>query len=125
MVAEPTRVLVVDDEEDSRELIAEMLRDQDGVTVVGAASNVQEAVDLVRVLRPDIVILDWIMPNGGGPKAATDIRAACPETRILGISAGDPSHASHEMMMGGAAGFVPKGCSVEELASAIKSVLRW
>ncbi|HEU5143350.1 MAG TPA: response regulator transcription factor [Solirubrobacterales bacterium] len=122
---EPIRVLVVDDEEDSRTLLVEMLSDQEQVTVAGTASSPAEAVEVAQVLHPDVVLLDWIMPDGGGPKAATDIVAASPSTRVLGVSAGDPTHASHEMMMGGAHGFLPKGSSVEQLVDAIRSVARF
>jgi two-component system, NarL family, invasion response regulator UvrY len=123
--AEPIRVVVVDDEDDSRTLLVEMLSETDEVSVAGTASSPAEAVELAKVVRPDVVLLDWIMPDGGGPKAATDIVAASPQTRILGISAGDPTHASYEMMSGGAQGFLPKGSSVEQLVEAIRSVTRF
>jgi DNA-binding NarL/FixJ family response regulator len=123
--AEPIRVLIVDDEQDSRTLLVEMLSDQEHVTVAGTASSPAEAVEVAQVLHPDIVLLDWIMPDGGGPKAATDIVAVSPSTRVLGVSAGDPTHASHEMMMGGAHGFLPKGSSPEQLVDAIRSVARF
>ncbi|HEX9966481.1 MAG TPA: response regulator transcription factor [Solirubrobacterales bacterium] len=122
---EPIRVLVVDDEENSRTLLAEMLSETDEVIVAGTASSPAEAVEIAKVVHPDVVLLDWIMPSGGGPKAAADIVAVSPETRVLGISAGDPTHASYEMMMGGAQGFLSKGCSVEELVDGIRSVARF
>ena len=122
---EPIRVLVVDDEEDSRTLLVEMLDETDEVTVAGTASSPAEAIELAKEVRPDVVLLDWIMPDGGGPKAATDIVAASPSTRVLGISAGDPTHASYEMMTGGAQGFLSKGSSVEQLIDAIRSVTRF
>jgi DNA-binding NarL/FixJ family response regulator len=122
---EPIRVLVVDDEDDSRTLLAEMLSETDEVTVAGTAASSAEAVEIAKLIHPDVVLIDWIMPDGGGPKAATDIVAASPGTRVLGVSAGDPTHASHEMMMGGAHGFLPKGSSVEELVASIRSVARF
>jgi two-component system invasion response regulator UvrY len=122
---EPIRVLVVDDEEDSRTLLVEMLDETDDVALAGTASSPAEAVEIAKLVRPDVVLVDWIMPDGGGPKAATDIAAVSPATRVLGVSAGDPDHASHEMMMGGAHGFLPKGSSVEELVDAIRSVARF
>jgi len=123
--SEPIRVLVVDDEENSRTLLAEMLSETDEVIVAGTASSPAEAVEIARVMHPDVVLLDWIMPAGGGPKAAADIVAVSPQTRVLGISAGDPTHASYEMMMGGAQGFLSKGCSVERLVDGIRSVARF
>jgi two-component system invasion response regulator UvrY len=122
---EPIRVLIVDDEDDSRTLLTEMLRETDEVIVAGTASSPGEAVEVAKVVHPDVVLVDWIMPDGGGPKAAADVVAASPGARVLGISGGDPTHASHEMMMGGAQGFLPKGSSVEELVDAIRSVARF
>jgi len=122
---EPVRVLIVDDEEDSRVLLADLLSDLPEIEVVGAAQTVEEAVELVALMRPRVAIVDWMMPGGGGPKAANQIVAASPETRVLGISGGDPTHASYEMMQGGATGFVSKGCSSEELLDSIRSVTRW
>jgi DNA-binding NarL/FixJ family response regulator len=121
----PIRVLVVDDEEDSRVLLTELLSGRDDIQIVGAAASVEEALELADVLRPQVVLVDWIMPGGGGPKAATDLQAADPEIRILGISGGEPDHASYEMMRGGATGFVPKGSSADEIASAVRSITRW
>lgn len=117
--------MVVDDEDDSRTLLVEMLSDAEEVIVAGTASSPGEAVEIAKVVHPDVVLVDWIMPDGGGPKAATDIVAASPSTRVLGVSGGDPTHASHEMMMGGAHGFLSKGASVEELVAAIRSVARF
>ncbi|HYP54863.1 MAG TPA: response regulator transcription factor [Solirubrobacterales bacterium] len=122
---EPIRVLVVDDEDDSRTLLVEMLSETGEVIVAGTASSPGEAIEVAGVVHPDVVLIDWIMPDGGGPKAATDIVAASPSTRVLGVSAGDPTQASHEMMMGGAHGFLPKGSSVEQLVDAIRSVARF
>lgn len=122
---EPIRVLVVDDEDDSRTLLVELLSETDEVIVAGTASGPGEAVELAKVVHPDVVLIDWIMPDGGGPKAATDIVAASPSTRVLGVSGGDPDQASHGMMMGGAHGFLPKGSSVEQLVEAIRSVARF
>jgi DNA-binding NarL/FixJ family response regulator len=122
---EPIRVLVVDDEEDSRILLTEQLSEHSQIVPVGAASSIEEAIDLAHVLHPHVVLVDWVMPGGGGPKAAADILASSPETRVLGISGGEETHASYEMMRGGATGFVSKGCTTEELVAAIRSVLRW
>jgi DNA-binding NarL/FixJ family response regulator len=123
--SEPIRVLIVDDEEDSRVLLSDLLSDQPEVEVVGAAQTVEEAVELVGLMRPRVAIIDWMMPGGGGAKAANHIVAAGPEIRVLGISGGDPTQASYEMMQGGATGFISKGCDAQELLDAIRSITRW
>lgn len=118
-------VLVVDDQADSRVLVREMLSDRPEVEVVGEAATGDEALELCAELKPRVVLMDWIMPDGGGPKAATAITAAFPETRVLGFSSGDATHASYELMREGAVGFVSKGSAPDELVDAIVSAARW
>ena len=121
----PIRVLVADDDEDIRELLADMINREDAVELVGAAEDANSAIELAEQTEPDVAVLDWMMPNGGGPKAATEITARWPETRIVGISAGDAVSASLQMGTTGAVAFLEKGFSRQELVEAIQSAVRW
>ncbi len=121
----PIRVLIADDDEDTRAWLTLVLNDEASVEVVGFASDTQEAVELVEELKPDVAILDWAMPGGGGGKAAQAIKAGNPSTQIVAYTGMDAASASHDMLTAGAVGFVQKGGEPSELISAIHSAVRW
>jgi DNA-binding NarL/FixJ family response regulator len=123
--AKTIRVLVADDDEDIRELLADMVNKDDSVELVGTAEDAISAVSLAEETEPDVAVLDWMMPNGGGPKAAEELKSKREEIRIVGISAGDPFVASTQMGSTGAVAFLEKGFSRDELIEAIHSAVRW
>jgi DNA-binding NarL/FixJ family response regulator len=122
--AKPIRVMVADDDEDIRELLASMITRDDSVELVGTASDANSAIELAEKEEPDVAVLDWKMPNGGGPKAAEAMKSKREEIRIIGISAGDPVSASLQMGTTGAVAFLAKGFSRDELIEAIQSAVR-
>lgn len=121
----PIRVMVADDDEDIRELLADMINREDSVELVGAASDANSAIKLAEEEQPDVAVLDWMMPNGGGPKAAETMKSNRDDIRIVGISAGDAFVASTQMGTTGAVAFLEKGFSRAELIEAIQSAARW
>ena len=121
----PIKVLIADDDEDTRVWLAAILEDEDTVEIVGAATDTDEAVKMAGELSADVAILDWNMPGGGGGKAATDIKAQNPSTEIVAFTGMDPSAASYDMMSAGAVAFVQKRCEAGELIDAIHSAARW
>ena len=123
--AKPIRVMVADDDEDIRELLSDMINREDAVELVGAAEEANSAIKLAEETEPDVAVLDWMMPNGGGPKAAAEITANSPDVRIVGISAGDAVSASLQMGTTGAVAFLEKGFTRQELVEAIQSAVRW
>ena len=123
--SKPIRVLVADDDEDIRELLADMINRDDAVELVGAAEDANSAIELAEQTEPDVAVLDWMMPNGGGPRAAEVMKSKRDEIRIVGISAGDAVSASLQMGSTGAVAFLEKGFSRQELVEAIQSAVRW
>ncbi len=123
--SKPIRVLVADDDEDIRELLADMINRDESVEPVGAAEDANSAIALAEQTEPDVAVPDWMMPNGGGPKAAETMKSKRDEIRIVGISAGDPVSASLQMGTTGAVAFLEKGFSRAELIEAIQSAVRW
>ena len=117
-------MLVADDDDDIRELLAAMVNRDDSVELVGTATDANSAIALAEETEPDVAVLDWMMPNGGGPKAAEELKAKREEIRIVGISAGDPFVASTQMGTTGAGAFLEKGFSRDELIEAIHSAVR-
>ena len=99
------RVLVVDDNERVRHGIADILKDDFQVC---EAEDGVEAVEMVRYLKPDVVLLDLSMPVMGGGAAAQVIRAVSPATRIVFISVDDSPHVASLVKSTGADGFISK-----------------
>jgi len=81
------RVLVADDEASVREFVASVLRSDGRFEIVGEAGHGRDAVRMAALGRPDVVILDLMMPVMGGLHAIPELRRACPTARILVMSA--------------------------------------
>lgn len=120
----PIRVLVADDEPVVLKILAEVVRSGEGLELVAAARDAAEATELSKLHRPDVVVLDVKMPGGGGPRAAREIRAASPATRVVALSAFEERRAVLEMLRAGATGYVLKGASVEEILEGIRRAAR-
>jgi DNA-binding NarL/FixJ family response regulator len=112
-----TRVLVVDDHELFRAGVRAELEDL--VELVGDAATVEEAVRKIDELRPDVVLLDVHMPDGGGVEV---IRRASAETRFLALSVSDAAEDVIAVIRAGARGYVTKTISGPDLADAIRRV---
>lgn len=90
--------------------------------VVGAASDVDDAIDQVRKLRPDVVLVDVHMPGGGGLAVLQNVLATHPETRFLALSVSDAPEDVIAMIRAGARGYVTKSIQPDELADAVRRV---
>jgi DNA-binding NarL/FixJ family response regulator len=116
----PLMVMIADDDEDTRVLLSEMVDDEISLILVGTASDANSAIELAEETGPDVAVVDWRMPEGGGPKVAAEITARFPQIRVIGIS-GDSGEAASEQMEGsGAIAFLQKGFSGEVLVAAIR-----
>jgi CheY-like chemotaxis protein len=114
------RVLLVDDHEIVREGLTLLLNEEPGVEVVGESSNGREAVDLVSVLRPDVVIMDVSMPLMSGDEATRQIKGHLPEVRIVALSMYEEPETAQRMYQAGAESYVLKTAPSEELLAAIR-----
>jgi DNA-binding NarL/FixJ family response regulator len=109
------KVLVVDDNEDSRFLLRKRLGGKRQFQIVGEASNGAEAVDLVQELEPDIVIMDVRMPAMDGVEATRRIKERFPDTSVLAYSGFRDLEQMDAMREAGAVGYVLKDAPAEEL----------
>jgi DNA-binding NarL/FixJ family response regulator len=116
------RVLIVEDHAAVREMLAMLLRLLPGFEVVGEAGSIGEATVQVRDLWPDIVVLDWIFPGGGGAEFLARLRRDAQHTHVLVFSAATSPYAVREALTGGAKGFVEKGASLTVLAEALRAI---
>lgn len=101
------RILIADDAPHQRRLVRELL-ESEGFDVVGEAADGREAVRLFDSLRPDLVLLDLVMPNAGGLDALKEIRRRCGDTTVVVCSGLGQEQLAAEAVVNGAADFVVK-----------------
>lgn len=115
------RVLIADDEPEVRESLISVVDGDPGLELAGVAEDAEEAVEVARVTRPDVALLDVSMPGGGGTRAALGIGWRSPRTHTVALSLHDDRATIVDMIRAGATGYVVKGASCEEILDA----LRW
>ncbi|MFH2115286.1 MAG: response regulator [Spirochaetota bacterium] len=124
MMEEMIRVVVVDDEDLSRYAIRKLLSDSFvDVSVVGEAVNGQEAVQLVRELRPDLVIMDVRLPGLDGLEASRRINRILQKVRIIIVSAYDDFSYAQKALNLGLAGYMLKPVTEEDVSGTLARVL--
>ncbi len=116
----PVRVMVVDDIEETRESLARLLERLGGIEVVGVAADGVEAVELVGLVLPQVVVMDLRMPRMDGVEATRRVAASYPKVIVLILSAYGDESLVIEALMAGARGYLLKGASAAELADAIR-----
>lgn len=118
------RVLVVDDHTIVRDGICALLNLAADMQVVGEAADGREAMEKVRELTPDVVIMDIAMPLLGGMEATRRIRKEFPGTKVLALTQYSDKEYVLPVIEAGAHGFVSKTAASSELAAGIRSVFR-
>ena len=112
------RVLLVDDHDLFRTGLRNLLEEQ-GLQIVGEASNGKDAVRLVRELAPDIVVMDLNMPGMSGVEATREITSFAPLTRVLVLTISDQNEDVMDAIVAGACGYLVKDSSIQELIRGI------
>jgi len=115
-----TTVILVDDHAMFRSGVRAELGDR--VQVVAEAGDPAEAIAAIREHRPDVVLLDVHMPDGGGLAVLQGVGSDLPDTRFLALSVSDAAEDVIEVIRAGARGYVTKTISADELAAAITRV---
>jgi DNA-binding NarL/FixJ family response regulator len=114
------RVVIVDDHHLFRSGVRAELGAE--LEVVGDAGSVEDAVALIREQRPDVVLLDVHMPDGGGVEVIARVGEECPSLRFLALSVSDAAEDVIAVIRAGARGYVTKSISAGELAEAVRRV---
>jgi two-component system, NarL family, response regulator LiaR len=117
----PIRILLVDDHSVVREGLRMFLRRDPELDVVGEVANGAEAVEMARALRPDVVLMDLVMPVMDGIAATAAIRDELPSTEVVALTSVIESETVVRAMKAGAIGYLLKDTQAPELRRAIKA----
>jgi DNA-binding NarL/FixJ family response regulator len=118
----PIRVLLVDDDDLMRAGLRAVLSSDAGVEVVGEAGSGRAAVDSVRALGPDLVLMDVRMPDLDGIAATREVTTASPEVKVVILTTFEQDDYIFGALNAGASGFLLKRTGPEELLAAIRTV---
>src|SRR5688572_3044233 len=118
------RIAIVDDHALIRAGLREFFADRVDFSVVAEAANGREALDIVRKVEVDVIVLDISMPDQSGIDALAAIKARAPELPVLILSGFPAEHYATTLLRQGASGYLNKDCDPEELARAIRTVHR-
>jgi two-component system, NarL family, response regulator LiaR len=118
---EPIRVLVVDDHEVVRGGLRAFLELQDGIEVAGEAADGEQAIEAVARIRPDVVLMDLVMPRTDGIEALRVLRERSPDTRVIVLTSFLDDDKLLPALRSGAAGYLLKNAQPNEIARAVRA----
>ena len=116
------RILIVDDHPIVRQGLADLLIPRNGMMVVGEAENGRQAVEMAQQLKPDLILMDMIMPELNGAEATALIREIDPGARILFLTSFGNEDILEDALQAGAQGFLLKDSPPDDLLQAIRTV---
>jgi putative two-component system response regulator len=116
------QVLVVEDQDLFAEALVRLLTTADGISVTGRAGSVEEAVRVAREAEPDVVLLDWMLPDGNGGDAARTIRAGLPETKAIVLSGWPDEDLLAAAIDAGCSAVLNKNRAFDDLLHTIREV---
>jgi DNA-binding NarL/FixJ family response regulator len=116
------RILIVEDHLLFQESLGRTLDAQADMTVVGGAASVQEAMEKARKFKPDVVLMDYTLPDGTGVDAARMILAEQPTTKIVFLTIHEDDEKIFETIRQGAQGFLLKNVSSSELLDYLRNL---
>ena len=117
-----TTILLVDDHAVVRSGLKTIIEKQDDLHVIGEAADGSEAIDQIRMLRPDLVVMDLTMPKKSGLEVSTDICKEFPDIKVLVFTMHGNEEYFFPILKTGASGYILKGADSNEILYAIRSV---
>jgi two-component system response regulator NreC len=116
------RLLLVDDHQVVRSGLRMLLSNESDVEIVGDAGTARAALELVKSLKPDVVLMDIGLPDLSGIDATREIKRTNPEIAVVALTIHEDEEYFFKMLEAGAGGYVPKRAAPEELLTAIRAV---
>lgn len=120
----PIRTLIADDHALVRAGIRALVERIDDIDVIAEAGEGEEALRMSRELKPDLILLDLTMPNGGGFQVLEQVTKELPAIRVIVLTVHEAGEYAMRALREGAAGFLPKSAASIELEQAINTVMR-
>lgn len=117
-----TKIVVVDDAPFIREVVRQLLKDTD-IEVIGEAEDGVEAVKQVIKLKPDLVLMDIVMPQQSGIEATLQIKEELPDVKILACSTMDHEDMIAKAIEAGCSDYIVKPFKAEELINALQNLI--
>lgn len=117
----PIRVMLVDDHTMVRRGLATFLKVFDDLELAGEAANGEDAIQLCAQIRPDVVLMDMVMPDMDGVTATHAIRQQFPEAQVIALTSFKDRELVQDALQAGAIGYLLKDVSADELAQAIRA----
>jgi len=118
------KVLLAEDHHIMRQGLRSLLEQHSKISIVGEAKDGRETIQLAQKLEPDVIVMDISMPNLNGMEATYQILEDLPEVKIIGLSVHSDEQFISGMFRAGACGYLLKDCVIDELVSAIDTVVR-
>lgn len=118
--SEPIRVMIVDDHTMVRRGLSTILRVRPDLELVAEAGNGREALELCQEVRPDVILMDLLMPEMGGPEATRLVREQWPQVQVIALTSFQEKELVREALQAGAISYLLKNVSAEDLAAAIR-----
>ena len=117
-----TRILIADDHPLLREALCQVFSSQKDMEIIGQASNGEEAIKLTSQLKPDILVMDIMMPKSDGLEASRQIKKIAPNTAILILTAYDDDNYVLGLLEAGATGYLMKSARGQDLVEAVRAI---
>jgi two-component system response regulator DevR len=118
----PIRIFLVDDHELIRRGLRAFLEGEPDMEVVDEAASARDAVGKVPIVKPDLVVLDIRLPDGNGVEVCRELRARCPEAKVIMLTSFADDTALMDSIMAGASGYILKATKQGELLEALRKV---
>jgi DNA-binding NarL/FixJ family response regulator len=117
------KILIVDDHPIVRQGLAELINHEDDLAVCGQAENAHQAMQNIKALRPDMVVVDISLKETSGMELIKDIQARYPDLAVLALSMHDESLYAERALRAGAKGYIMKAEATEKVVTAIRKVM--
>jgi two-component system, NarL family, response regulator NreC len=122
MESKEIRLMLVDDHDVVRTGLKTFLESKGGFRVVAEAGSGKSALEQAPLVKPDVVVMDITMPEMDGLEATRQLKASCPECRVLALTVHEDRQYFFQMLAAGASGYITKQAAADELVAAIQTV---